>query len=247
MQDAFKNTLRKVTEFTREYGLRVALIVVALAFIREFSQENYKAALTDSVYKLNSINERGSGTAFLLNTEQGPKLVSNHHVCAIAQGGFMFAESDKGQELVKVLAADFDNDLCLLSPTQSGQALDLANKPPVAQESIYIAGHPLGKPFRFIQAIYYGESVAAIGIQRPATGCPAGTEEVNALFFSFCIKLQQLGQVSGPIYPGNSGSPVVNRSGDVVGVINSGDSEMREGGFVPLREVKAFIRRSLGN
>jgi V8-like Glu-specific endopeptidase len=45
------------------------------------------------------------------------------------------------------------------------------------------------------------------------------------------------------IYPGNSGSPVMNSSGDVVGIIFAGDNRTNYGSYVPVFKIREFLER----
>ena len=61
--------------------------------------------------------------------------------------------------------------------------------------------------------------------------------------FNYCITKHASIQLSTPTYPGNSGSAVVDWSGDVVAVIFAGNTEVENTGFaVPLSFVQEFVK-----
>lgn len=106
-------------------------------------------------------------------------------------------------EKATVVMRDVLNDLAILqTPTQTAPALDLAKKGPEVEDRVTVAGYPFGYPDPFL----------TLGtVANPSTKFTdePGFDRPFMLF-----------QVAGA--PGSSGSPVVNRKGDLVSVIQIG-------------------------
>jgi S1-C subfamily serine protease len=80
-----------------------------------------------------------------------------------------------------------------------------------------------------------------IGFAQDAEGkCPPNTDAVQSLFGGFCVLTMELSATTAMVYPGSSGSPIVNASGEVIGVINSTDATNR-GNFIPLQYLKEML------
>ena len=93
------------------------------------------------------------------------------------------------------------SDLAVLKVSGTYPALVMAATNPTVGEPIYVAGHPNGDPYTLTNGI----------VAKPAA--PADT--------SWASVKNEI-QITAQTYPGNSGSPVVDAAGQVVGVQYSG-------------------------
>lgn len=133
------------------------------------------------------------GTGFFINP-QGD-IVTNWHVLSDSCSAEIKTSKGKIYPISKVLAEDKDNDLILLSIkiTQSEvRPLSVTSTIPQVGERIIVIGSPLG----FEQTVSDGIVSAVRDIQG----------------FGKII------QISAPISPGSSGSPVINMKGEVIGI-----------------------------
>ncbi|MGD2084591.1 MAG: tetratricopeptide repeat protein [Candidatus Aminicenantes bacterium] len=133
-----------------------------------------------------------TGSGFFI-TDTGD-IISNRHVF---QGAYRAeAETTKGKfPITKVLDQDPANDLVRLSLGRTGrkfQPLTMSESMPKVGESIMVIGNPLGL-----------ESTVSNGIVSAKRKFPP---------FDVVI------QITCPISPGSSGSPVMNMMGEVIGV-----------------------------
>ena len=135
----------------------------------------------------------GSGTAFFISDEG--HLITNHHVvnyCNITKVNY-FGKTGTA----KILAYDRVNDLALLeTDIIPKDKFDISNRDPKLLDDIYVAGYPFGKAVS-----------SSVKVTKGVVSALAGSQDNYALV-----------QIDAAIQPGNSGGPIVNTSGDVVGV-----------------------------
>lgn len=166
---------------------------------------------------------RIQGTGFAVATPKGYFVLTNAHVCHIARNHRFRIVFDRGLVTTgKQYALDANKDLCLI------EVKDLTFGLPVAPDFVngevaYTAGHPEGGPYKEGQGIY-GEVVAF-------------PIELWNDFVILAIRREFHGTVVG----GQSGSPVVNDRGQVIGVICCSTLNDGTGSFVMLNDVKQFI------
>jgi S1-C subfamily serine protease len=141
----------------------------------------------------------GSGTGFLVGDGV---LATNYHVIEGATRIEAVFHGDRSVEVAGVLASDPHSDLALLEvPEGTGRWLPLTRDQDVEPgERVVVLGSPLGLAGTLSEGI-----VAAL---RPDGLSP----EVGA------FQDQPLIQISAPISPGSSGSPVMNLQGEVLGI-----------------------------
>ncbi len=136
-----------------------------------------------------------SGTGFVV---ADGRLITNNHV--VEGCGRMVARNAAGTEQsAPVLATDRARDLALLSvPTSFGPPLTFRSSPDVRRgESVVTYGFPL------------------FGLL--SNGPTLTTGDVSAL--SGLRDNQTNFQISAPVQPGNSGGPLLDNSGNVIGIV----------------------------
>lgn len=141
--------------------------------------------------------EIGTGTGFLV---QDGIVVTNHHVVDQAFRVEVVLTDERKIQASGIIALDADNDLALLRlPPVALRPLPLAGSKTVEPgDRVIVLGSPLGLSLSVSDGI-----VAALR--------PGGLGEDSDLE---CPLLQ----ITAPISPGSSGSPVLNTRGAVIGV-----------------------------
>jgi serine protease Do len=159
------------------------------------------------------------GTGFVLRLPDGSRYtVTNRHVCQLAVDRMMEAQ---GRGLIRVIGISNKVDLCLATAvpgTNSG--LELA---PSEAQHIYVVGHPYLMPNVLSEGYVVGYEHVFIADPQH------GPFDVDAVI------------TSAPIYPGNSGSPAMDASGRVVGVVFASSQLTHYGSMVSLDQLREFL------
>lgn len=148
------------------------------------------------VYNLNGSGQiRGHGTGFFI--DPWGMVATNYHVVEGASSLKIKTKSGMMMDIKGVAATDPDNDVVILSailPIDAIRTLRMAPELPQVGERIAVIGTP-----------YHPQLAQTItdGIVSALRPIPGG---------------RQLIQISAPISPGSSGSPVVNMKGEVIGI-----------------------------
>ena len=147
-------------------------------------------------------SKASSGTAFRIANGQ---FVTNHHViegCATLKVG--------GFQGGRVLSSDPINDLALISvPNDSGEIASIRTTRTQLNEAVTAAGFPL-------QGAFTGIAITNGTISR-LSGLKGDTGQV---------------QISAPVQPGNSGGPLLDSAGNVMGVVSGKLNAMKVAGII---------------
>ena len=161
-------------------------------------QEIYER-VSPSVVVVYNINEsgqtRGHGTGFFI--DPWGMVATNYHVVEGASSLKIKTKNGVVMDIRGIAAADAENDVVILSanlPIDSVRTLKMTSSLPQVGDKIVVIGTPYHP--QLAQTITDG-LVSAI---RPLAGG------------------KRLIQISAPISPGSSGSPIVNTKGEVVGI-----------------------------
>lgn len=141
-----------------------------------------------------SLAKKNTGTAFIVNT--AGHAITNHHVV----GGCAEVRAEGREGVVKVVTSDVVNDLAQLQipGAVSAQATIASDPAKLRQgEDIVVFGFPLN-------AVLSSGGNLTPGVVSALTGLGNNTNQI---------------QITAPIQPGSSGSPVINKKGEVVGVV----------------------------
>ena len=134
----------------------------------------------------------GFGSGFVVDSSG--LIVTNAHV-VLACDEVTLRRANSGRRFPSnIVLVDVEHDIAVLrAPSQSGGAFSLAGKLPRIGQRVYALGHPEGLEFTVSEGI-----VSAI------RELPSGSHLV---------------QTTAPISPGNSGGPLLNEWGQIVGMI----------------------------
>ncbi|MCG6156100.1 transglutaminase family protein [Rubinisphaera margarita] len=182
--------------------------------------EEYRGSIVTITHLDRNGEQLGMGTGFVID-EQG-LIATNRHVLGEARPIEIEFADGSSYDIESIYASDELADLAILK---------------VAPESL--KGQKL-KPLRLGKTVEQGDDVAAIGHPRGyrnslVTGIVSGTEEING---------RELIQVSMPIDHGNSGGPLLNQQGEVIGVITYKSASSNSIGFaMPISELQSILEK----
>lgn len=171
--------------------------------------------------------EVGGGTGFIIGADG--LILTNKHVVSDTEAKYTVAANDGKKYDAKVLATDPFNDIALIKIEAKNLPTVLlgdSDKLEVGQTVVAI-GNSLGE---YQNTVTQG-IISAIG-RRVTAGNGQGSSEV----------LEEVIQTDAAINPGNSGGPLINLSGEVIG-INTAISQSGQliGFAIPINQAKKTV------
>lgn len=221
----------------------ITAIILSLAFViasacsHSPAKTIYQASAT-SVLQLKK--ETNYGTGFVLEYNNQKYILTNKHICQDGEEivfsenlGQMFfwvvphyrEEMDLywNQEKVgteKVLKISEEEDLCLLNYSGSKTPFKLSDSKLEVMDPVMVLGYPkfmkCGEPLVMEFGHYQGDF-------------RQGDEVIH--------------MSSARVLPGNSGSPLLNESGEVVGIVFAYFATNQFSSFIPLDKIREFLKQ----
>src|SRR3990167_754145 len=133
----------------------------------------------------------GQGSGFFIDNKG--RLITNHHVIEGSYSATIKTSTGKEYPVQGIVAKDTEADIVKLVvnlPDANMTFLNLSVNVPSEGENVFVIGNPLGL-----------ESTVSTGIVSAVREIPA---------------FGKILQITAPISPGSSGSPVINSKGDVI-------------------------------
>jgi S1-C subfamily serine protease len=198
--------------------LAVAAQGMAPAPGRPNSTDIYQA-VGKSIFKV-IIPGKGSGSGFVISTPRGKRAITNAHVC-MTEGNMLYLKRYDGATYVEqALYIDYHADLCVVSlHDQTMPALDLA-LPALRGDTVFVVGHPHGNSLTVTEGIFVDYQTIDVGYEPP---CVDGDSVQQGFFGDVqCGRSMYSMNITAITRPGNSGGPLVNSNGDVVGIVFAG-------------------------
>ena len=172
-----------------------------------------------------AVPQQGQGSGFIL--DKAGHILTNYHVIAGANRGIQVQLWNKRRYQARVVGADKVHDLALLqidAPDLRPVTLANSSNLQVGQE-VYAIGNPFGLSGTMTRGI-----ISSIRSIRNQEGAP----------------IEDAIQTDAAINPGNSGGPLLNSSGNVIGIntmiaSNGADQSSGIGFAIPINTAKAVL------
>lgn len=204
-----------------------------------------------SVVMLTDLKRSHGGTGFQVKAPSGLQYtMTNLHICELAnaQGQLQATDEFGKTHIIKKIKESETHDLCLMEGISGLPALSMADS---LREGTYamVIGHPYLQPLHISAGVMLGlVSISMADELKPDNKCNRYGEHIEtipALFglikLKVCVRTLLSYGTNILIYPGNSGSPVVDLSGRVIGVAYAGNGMNHWGAVVPLWEVQKLL------
>lgn len=186
----------------------------------------------------------GGGTVFGIELGYGKRaFLTAAHVCGVT-GTSLWVEIEPGHRVkVPVIDKDERYDLCLLfddSLQDKIHTLELSERVPQFAEPILFSGYALLEQLNPQSGYLFHTSTALVFYPAEGGKCPRSDIKVNMFDMVLCLKEIESQATTLEVWPGNSGSPVVNTDGEVVGVVIM-RNQMNYGLITAFDRVKDFL------
>lgn len=237
----------------KRFIIALAILAGYLLFASSALSQSQLFALGagQTVMIVNPENEGSGGTGFAVRMPSGRVLtMTNAHVCAITKGSYMVAKWGNKKARLQIIAISDNTDLCLLEALPEFKGLSIGSGLDRFDE-VYLVGHPMLQPISIAAGWVRGRGTFPIGycnVKEKLQVLPNGKLQksnlpafLETLFEEDeCVKFMDSVITNNFSLPGNSGSPVMNDAGSVVGVLFAGDG-MNTSLIVPLDLIQEFV------
>lgn len=219
--------LKGLLGFLLVCGIYVSLPDLQSTKDRIFSRKDDFVMLTNEAG-----NSGGSGFAIIAKSGKLYTL-TNAHVCDGVKDaeGYVYghdAESENRTVKLKVLEISDFTDLCLLEPMPKAKGFEMASYAPKIFDKAFVVGFPALEPLQPSEGILLRPIGIEVVENKPVSECTQEKERVvtQTIDFlglrisqDFCVMHLVAYSSTIKIFSGNSGSPVFNAGGDVIGVV----------------------------
>ena len=229
--------------------------VVSGAILYETYMYNYTGA---SVVKLTS--GFSGGTGFQVTAPSGETyILTNAHICRIANELDAHSNTDEFLGTVKVIEIDKKHDLCIMESIRGLRALDVADTIDL-YERVWLLGYPGLRPLTLESGHFAGSVEINLAVKCPQPKKKKKKESIKSEdpdldkiigdlldelmgYFDYCTRRYKAQYINNIAYGGNSGSPVLDKWGNVIGVLFAGSPSQPTSSYtVPLEYIHAFLK-----
>lgn len=230
------------------YFLLTALMILKLP---ELHYSLLRSYVSSKVVKITNQTLNHGGTGVHVKTPHGSTFIlTNAHVCRVAENGFVWVTSEEGITIPRrVIESSNFTDLCLIEGMPGKSGLSLGNEPEVGDIEAVI-GHPKLMPTTVSRGEIIGTTEVDVMdhvITDPDSDrCDMPKNKIEEIMSMFGLVRICLIHIKAylsniVILPGNSGSPMVNKYGSLVGLAFAGDDDVHWGCIVILSDIEKFL------
>lgn len=235
-------------------SIALASTIIYGAILAPEIHNNYlRLEVGESVVQVLHPTKFGGGTGFAIQGASGKNyIMTNKHVCGVKENGLVRIGLNDNKLFLhkKVIYEDTVHDLCLIEGVEGLAPLSIGSDQEPG-EYMYVVGHPGLRKLTTSVGEYIGrEKVELLDDVKTRNECKGEVIELSPIqqfFYGIefaCLRSYPALATSAVIYGGNSGSPVVNRWGNLIGVAFAGSTQQeRDNYIVPLYYVKRILAR----
>ncbi len=223
----------------------LALAIASISLSAPYAHKKFiRNIAEESVVQI--FGQEGSGTGSHVQLEDGRVVIlTNRHICDMKGPLMVKAEGEPLKIERKIIKISSKHDLCVIEGIPGRTGIKIGDAPEFGDE-LYTLGHPRGDALNVSKGEYFDDKEIEMGEEVKSDGsCEEGklkSVETWLGVMEYCSVLKNTIQVSTPTYPGNSGSPIVNKYGNLVAVIFAGNQQVENNGYaVPLSYVTEFL------
>lgn len=223
----------------------LAALICAVSLEAPYVHRKYIRTIAEaSVVQI--YGQEGTGTGSHVKLPNGKVVIlTNKHICQMTGPLMVKAENRPLPIERKIIKISDKHDLCAIEAIPDEEGIPLGSNPTIGDE-LYVLGHPRGEALNVSIGEYFSDKIIEMGDNvNKDGGCDEGKLETAETIFgtvTYCSYKRNTIQFSNPSYPGNSGSPILNKYGNLVGVLFAGDSGVENQGYgVPLIYVSEFL------
>ena len=248
--------LKNLKRLSKAIIMLICIYAIVGVGVISFESYLYDYKGSSVVMLTRTLAARSGGTGFAITAPSGKSYtLTNAHICEI--GDTLVAHTQNGHvQKVHVVEIYKDHDLCIMTPVEGLRSLDIA-KDIQMHERVWLIGHPALRPLTLESGHYAGDMQIKLvspcpikqiekritEIEKEKTrGIQPNLEELFTLMMGMCVKSMNSQYINNIAYGGNSGSPVVNKWGNVIGVLFAGRRDQpTASSTVPLSAIHDFL------
>ena len=230
--------ISKITKhslFLAKVGLAALVITFSAISFPELHHNYIRHKVGNAVVEIVD-PDQGGGTGFHVKGKSGHVyIMTNVHICEMSKNDKpLLVTTDTLGEMIprKVLFMSKKHDICLMEPLPGVEGISLASNVDIG-EPVTIVGHPHLRPLTVEEGeiiskdskVTIPKSIVLTEEQKKA--CNGEIISVPSFFgiLDVCVIVDYAYQAKLVAYPGNSGSPVVNKWGNVIGLLFAGNGQ----------------------
>ncbi len=189
------NTLLQTEEELTSLGSQLGSLDDKLILLKASVGEDFSGIVENAIESVVIVRtDINQGTGFIIDSEG--YIVTNYHVIEGAKTATIYTY-DSTPHTVSLIGSDAELDLSLLKIEGTYEKLRLDNSDNVQRgDKVIVIGNPLGLEFSVVQGI------------------------ISAVHREGLNGLEAYIQTDAPLNPGNSGGPLINTNGKVIGIAN---------------------------
>jgi len=221
------------------------LAISACANTQDIKRKNIVNSKLVRIYSPDT--ERRGGTGFFINYNNTTHLITNAHVCEVGRDNIVAIYSEylksKGYGIVK--RVDKAHDLCLIESIFDVYGLNFAKQINI-DDQVYIVGYPELKAVHLSKGYILGIETAHFLEDIDLDKCKGEGLHIQkkTLFLQeirVCVRKVDSYYTDAEVFPGNSGSPVVDNNLNVKGIVFAASATTNFGLFIPTSTIKKFL------